>query len=292
MIKKIKILIYILILVNISCQDKKSSTKESIINQKSHEAVIGHTFFRITETDKGRILYQPCDADIATYRFYEDSIYHNWGQEPDVFKISKKYQKENEFIFNGQYSSQTDNKNSIKVYRLDVKGIYWKIDNEIFIDSLYSKTIKYVEQPMKDCGDEPITKDSITEKKEIQFSTINSVKGITFSIDCNSTSYVHFLVGGQFITPKLSMNTKLEKINETEFNIYFSTPLMDPIDKNMNDYEYFSEEIPIATAKRLDNKIEFIWLGFYNTKTKKRIHLENPFTNRIEKETIILNKCN
>jgi hypothetical protein len=65
------------------------------------------------------------------------------------------------------------------------------------------------------------------------------------------------------------MNTKLEKINHTQFNIYFSKPLINPINKIFSDAEYFSEFIPIAKAKHLSNKLELIWYGFIIVKQKR-----------------------
>jgi len=287
--KQLKLLPIILLIINMaSCQNEKKQknleNKKTLNNELNLE---GHTFFKVTETDSEKVLLYPCDASIENYKFYKDSLYHNWGQEVDILKKISIKENANIYTLYG-FNLNTNKNDEIQIQKIKDDNSYLKINNEIFIDSIYIKKIRRI----KDCQDNLEINDSISEKKDITFSTINHLKGMEFSLDCNSKNYVYFLVGGLFVTSKLSMNTKLEKINDTEFNIYFSKPLMNPINKGFNDAEYFSEFIPIAKANHLNSKLEIIWYGFYNSKTKKRVHLENPFTNRVETESITLIKCN
>jgi hypothetical protein len=271
-----------------SCQNEKKQNNlenKKILNNELN--LEGHTFFKVTETDSGKVLLQPCSASIENYKFYRDSLYHNWGQEFDILKKTFIKQNESIYILKG-FNQNTNTNDEIQIEKIRNDNSYLKINNEIFIDSIHLKTVRLI----KDCPNNQEINDSISEKKDITFNTINHVKGIEFSLDCNSKDYVYFLVGGQFITSKLSMNSKLEKINDNEFNIYFAKPLINPINKDFEDSIYFSEVIPIAKANHINDKLEFTWFGFYNTKTGKRIHLENPFTNKVEKESIILIKCN
>lgn len=239
-----------------------------------------HTFFRVTETDSGKILFKPCDASIENYKFYKDSIYHNLGQEYDIIKKLSFVKSYDNYIFKGLNNNTKENE-LIQVTRINVDDYYLKINNEIFIDSLFIKKIPLVKES---CND---------EENDISLEDILSTK--SWSNDCKlDDSYVYFSsVGGQFVfRGKFSFNTKIKKTNKNEFDVLFDNSFLKrPYPNNMNDYQDYSGIEPIAKMKKNGNKIEFIWNGFYNTKTNKRIHLENPFTNKIETKPILLMEC-
>lgn len=257
-----------------SCQNKQ----ESIIE--------GHTFYKITETESGKILYQPCDAKIETYKFYKDFIYHNWGQEYDI--INQLYFSEdkdkNVFIFKGHNTNSDENEN-IVIQKLNIKSTYWKINNEIFIDSLDMNRIQHIKQAKEECED-VISLELMLQKNDK-----------TWSNNCNSDkSYIYFSsvngIGGRIVLRgnyTIKINTII--INENEINILFHLPMRPPYPDNMSNFSDYSEEEPIAKIKRIGNNIQFHWFGYYNKKTRKRIHLENPFTNKIDKDIILLQKC-
>lgn len=210
--KKIKLLATIVLIINFaSCQNqKKQGSLETVKIFKNDLNLEGHTFFKVTETDSGKILFKPCDASIEKYKFYKDSLYHNWGQEFDIVK--KISFKKNKNIYSIEGFNTNTNENNIFQIEKSSETYYLKINDEIFIDSLQSKNIRLIEQPLKDCEDEEEIEDSAYTKKDIVFNTVNHVKKIQFSYDCNSNNYVYFLVGGQFVTAKLSMNTKLTQV--------------------------------------------------------------------------------
>lgn len=53
-----------------------------------------------------------------------------------------------------------------------------------------------------------------------------------------------------------------------------------------------SHDSIICKVKSLNkNSLQFKWFGFYNSNTKKREFLKNPFTNKVETSTILLKKC-
>ena len=133
------------------------------------------------------------------------------------------------------------------------------------------------------------------ENIEQQHNILNfdSLNMTAWSNDCNSgnqNSQVYFsVVGGQFTFPsRFIMNTTLKQVDNREIGVYFSYPIVRPIPVNMQDCRDYSEEIPIGKIEALGEKIKFTWYGFYNNKTKKKVHVENPFN---KKEYVVLEKC-
>ena len=142
----------IIILLTVSCNNKDIKEKDNII---------GHTFFRITKTDSMDIIKQPCDARIATYKFYKDSIVHDWGQEIEAFKVLRSEDRMS-FIRNFQHKNEVY---QLKI--LDKEKHYWLINNEVFIDSLYIETIPYVEQNCIECYSEDVCSETDENKTVI-----------------------------------------------------------------------------------------------------------------------------
>lgn len=137
-----------------------------------------------------------------------------------------------------------------------------------------------------------IKEDAILEKEEvITYETIQELKKMKFSLDCKGDSYVFFLVGGQFKTKNIFFNSRLKRINESEYYIYYSPPLLDPVPSGLNDVAFFSLSKPIGKIINMEGELEFEWYGFYNRRTKGREFKKNPFTNKIEEGSIVLKWC-
>lgn len=117
----------------------------------------------------------------------------------------------------------------------------------------------------------------------------------SWSYDCSSNYYVYIelQIGAQFrFSTNFAINTEIKKVRVNTYDILFSYPVIRPIPDRMLDCKNYSEKKPIARIKFIDKyKLEFEWFGFYNLKTKKRVHLKNPFTNKVEKGFVILNQC-
>lgn len=109
--------------------------------------------------------------------------------------------------------------------------------------------------------------------------------------DCDKFYYLGIDVAGvQFQFPEFAMNTRAKWASNTECDLYFSFPIIRPIPENMEDCKDYSEEIPIGKLKLTDNnKLEFTWYGFYNTKTRKNVHTSNPYGG--SENYTILKKC-
>jgi len=151
MLKYISIILIISLLT--SCEEDKNIEIENII---------GHTFFRIDTINSIKVLKQPCNANIATFRFYKDSIYHNWGQEVERFNIINYFKKEGYYSFTRKFEP----KNEIyKIKPIDKEKNYWLINGEVFIDSLYTSKIEKIEQPCIECWDKETCNEYAREER-------------------------------------------------------------------------------------------------------------------------------
>lgn len=155
-----------LLSIIISCKDKIDNksigNKSEIKKEYSKIDVEGHTLFKITETDSGKILFKPCGANFEKYIMFGDSIFHHLGQEHFMFKITSKEILENQINYKLIYKYNLEVPDTadslIKIIPLDKNQKYWKINNDIFIDSIFSNTIPiHKELPCDEtCYDCPI----------------------------------------------------------------------------------------------------------------------------------------
>jgi hypothetical protein len=279
--KKIISTMIILLFFNLtSCQDKQNGNKKkNDRNIKDNFSLDGHTFLKVTDTDSGKVLFQPCGASIESYKFYKDSLYHNWGQESDLINKISLSRNNNGYFLKG-FNINTNKSEEFDIEKLKGELFYFKINNKIFIDSLF---IKKISQRKETC---------VTDEENFDVDIVSSK---SWSNDCKlDEAYIYFTsIGGQFVCRnKFSFDTKLKKSSNNEFNILFdNTFLKKPYPSSMEDYQNFSATNSIAKIKKNGNVLEFTWFGFYNTKTKKREFLENPFTGKIEQSPIILKEC-
>ena len=141
-------------------------------------------------------------------------------------------------------------------------------------------------------GKSELKKEELEEEEKITYETIYELKKMKFSTDCKGEDYVFFLVGGQFKTKDIFFNSRLTRINNTEYYIYFSPPLLDPVPRDLKDVASFSLNKPIGKIiNNMEGELQFEWYGFYNRRTKEREFKQNPFTNKIENSSIVLKWC-
>jgi hypothetical protein len=160
---------YIIILITffiilINCKKKqsnlseKSSTKQQVIktdtisDKISLKILYGKTFYMITKTDSIDILYHYCNASINTIKVYKDSVFEDFGQEDYTMKVGKKELVENQILFFGKEEQSVPEKKYNFKYLNKNKG-YWKINNKIYIDSLYINSLPSIKQPCIECWD-------------------------------------------------------------------------------------------------------------------------------------------
>ncbi|MFB9110639.1 hypothetical protein [Flavobacterium gyeonganense] len=300
---KLKVIFNIILLsIIISCKDKidnKSIGNESeIIKEYSKIDVEGHTFFKVTETDSGKILFKPCGANFEKYVMFGDSIFHHLGQEHFMFKITSKEISENQIIYKLIYKYNLEVPDTadslIKIIPLDKNQKYWKINNDIFIDSIFSNTIPiHKELPCDEvCYDCPII-DNLKGNKKITG---------TWKVNCeNGNASIKIEEGSAFLEimfNQIYIDMIEIKGNNSEKEIRYKLKEK-PEDlgsfATKMDWENFVNDKPIATIKEINEKtIYFYWYGFYNSKTKKREFTECEFQQEINEKNegnIVLVKC-
>ncbi|WP_144283277.1 hypothetical protein [Chryseobacterium echinoideorum] len=279
---------FIFIFALVSCQDKKNSQNLDIT---------GHTFFRVEDTKEGKVLYQPCDAKTPKYIIYKDSIFRDWGQENYILIISKILNTKNQTIFRTKYKYNNEtpetNDSLITFQQLDKNKKFWKINGEIFIDSLYINTIPHSKQPCKECYDD-------CEDIERSDSKNYNTNG-TWGIKCNEGSYIKIKDKEIFFEVQSNqIYIDMVEVKRYDFEKGIAFKLKEkPEDMGrggmmLNWKEYLNDK-PIAYIKVIDdNTLYFYWYGFYNNKTKKREFTECQFQQEGKQNkdnSVILKKC-
>lgn len=138
--------------ITISCKRENVSSNKMIEYNLSN--IEGHTFLRVDKTTEGLVLFQPCDANIPMFKFYKDSIYHNWGQE--YYSYSTELLKKNKngatyktrYKYNSEIPETSDS--IIEIQLLDNNKKTWKINDELYIDSNYKNSIPYRKENCSD----------------------------------------------------------------------------------------------------------------------------------------------
>ncbi|WDF59946.1 hypothetical protein PQ462_00940 [Flavobacterium sp. KACC 22758] len=297
-------MLFCLILLSISiisCKDKKRIAN---LKEKKLQLPVGHTFFRVTIKNRDTVICQPCDANIAKYVIYKDSVFHNWGQENYMLNIVSLINGGNQIKLKTTYKYNNETPDgidsTITIQQLNKK--IWKINDEIFIDSLHINSIRHINQPCKEF-------DNCDEnKKEVNISALFAInkqwsnhceKGVDkdniifYSPDeiAFEISSINFICGA--ISKKAGNNT-IELYLKESGNDYAPNGEVYSNNNLPNGIDFYdcSLTVPVAEVKLINEfNAEFKWLGFYDTKKKTRVYLKNPFTDKIEKESIILKKC-
>ncbi|MCP2025471.1 hypothetical protein L1276_000611 [Flavobacterium sp. HSC-32F16] len=176
-------LVLILIMI-VSCVNRTENIEKSqTVDNYSKIDFSGHTLFKVIETDSGRVLFKPCGANVEKFKIYKDSIFHNLGQEYYTLNISSKEVLENEITYKLIYkynSEKPENSDSIlKIQPLDKKQKFWKINNDLYIDSVFVSTIKTVKElPCDDeCYDCSEEKDLVKNEKTVTNWKVNCENG-------------------------------------------------------------------------------------------------------------------
>lgn len=281
--KRIVFLCLMIVSLTSSCH-KKKDFKSTRINNKSLKTLAGHTYYYVQEKGEYKSIYQPCDANIEKYIIYNDSIFHDLGQEFYTFKILSHKNINNKHQYVGQYvfAGISNNKEAITFQAVDQKNIYWKINGKLFIDSIYYKTIPFTKQRCEECYDG-------CEEKKIE----DSLKDGKWSTDCDDPIGVT-INGNQLIICVEPNNyyihlTKIEEKNDLSNIIKYKINRLEGIGSQEIYSDSYINDREIAIIKILsDNKIEFDWLGFYNKKNKERQYSTPLISNS---NPSILEKC-
>lgn len=134
---------------NIESGDYKELSLQTKKNFQPSE-LEGHTFFKVSyDEKKDTILYKYCFAEIRTYRIYEDKIFLNYGQEYYFMNIKNVIRDSNSIKYTVRVYFQGEEFDEDQLFtfkNLDKKKKYWQINDEIYIDSLFSHEIPLVKE--------------------------------------------------------------------------------------------------------------------------------------------------
>lgn len=146
---KLNVLVFLVFLVFSSCKGEKKPTLKKV-NDFVLSNIEGETFLRVTEIENRLVLFQPCDANIATFKFYKDSIFHNWGQEYYSYN-SKLIKKQDDYLvfetrykYNGEVPETSDSIIKIEIFDNDRK--IWKINDELYIENNFKNLIPFLKE--------------------------------------------------------------------------------------------------------------------------------------------------
>ena len=176
---------------------------------------------------------------------------------------------------------------SWKKYAIQKESGKIKFISDLNYRYLASKKEKEMDKP-SEFSENPVSTTS-NENYDLDYGFQNT----TFLYNCNASDHVTFSLNyGDFSCPSTEIRFKalLIKKDENNFELKYSEIKGYNIETTLDSKNY-SEEISVGSLKYSNNKIEFTWLGFYNTKTKKREFTQNPFTGKVEYSSIILQKC-
>ncbi len=294
-----RIIIICTIICLFSCKINEKEKNEGVKIQSDLQTSSKVTSEKKTNTEFVTYLYSKRKSDGEGEEHTMQELKIQWNDSLNIkFKIVMKnlmceMKDKGEASLIGKNTYQVKNNSVIKQLKFDNNK------NEVELVCSYGKYQGECD-PMQQLlmtttsftGKSELRKDFLEKEEAITYETIYELKKRKFSTDCSSDDYVFFLVAGQFITKNIFFNSRLKRINETEYYIYFSPPLLAPVPSSLNDAASFSLSKPIGKiVNNTEGQIQFEWYGFYNRKTKKREFKQNPFTNKIENGSIVLKWC-
>ena len=267
------IIFYILAISLISYQQKRLNKIQGIK---------GHTFLKVTKIKSKKVLYKPCYASIETYKFYKDSIYHNWGQEHYNFKGVYTINNDGSYLFKGLNTNYSENEYTLKINKVKGTDFFWYINDDIFIDSLNIKQILFQKEICEEDINKPI-------KNNHQILDING----TWKVACieDKSALLIFDKSRGYLDIRINNDYARVSVDIKEYNHIYNLKynVLTGITRHNEfvDWLDISHDSIIGDFTIKDKNIKFNWLGFYNTKTRKRELNQNIF----EKDSILLEKC-
>ena len=268
-----------------SCQEIKTKIDFSEVNN--------HAFYEVKKINSINSIYEPCDASNKKYTIKDSFVVYTTAQDGDFkYKILNITKGNNDYEFKIKNTDPTQNVSILNIKKIDNK--YYSINNKVFIDSVFIKTISHIKQSCEECGN----CDDI--KKQVNIINNQTVNGY-WKIDCkNGNSSINIKDKTAFLEVmfnQIYIDMIEVKRYDSENGIAYKLKEI-PEDKgnfgvNLNWKEYVNDK-PIAYIKVINNNtVYFYWYGFFNKKTQKREFTECGFQQEKSKnqQEIILKKC-
>lgn len=136
------------------------SNKQTAVNQSVSADITdfssfdGRAFFKVEQDSLGKYyIFKPCYAAVANYRINNDSISHDWGIETDYLYAVSKWVKNDTLFCEVLFLDSREYKDTIAFKKLDNEGVFWRINDVTFIDSIYSDRVPLVKEFCEDFYD-------------------------------------------------------------------------------------------------------------------------------------------
>lgn len=304
-----------LIFLLISCKEKPKEissieTKKSVDTTLTYEDIKGKTFF-VLHKENGEFVYDTYGVKDMTefIRFNEKKVDHFMPMELYHFIIKSNESKDQDIL--KIKTVNTENSSNTKDYFLKYDKqrhlLYSYSNNElkeskVYIDSIFLNTVKHKKYPQtlidSKTGERVFVKDGSfnNEQYSNKRSIIDSyLYGWSPSCQKKSKGGLYFINDSLVnIIPNRSSYLRIKAILSRKGNL-INMHLKRTENTDMRVPRYwkgYSTDSIVGKIGLLGNgRAEFLWLGLYNEKTKKREYLDIEFINETGSNPMILENC-
>ncbi len=278
-----RILFFILILINYSCSKRATISYKDYLKDK--------TYLQVNENSEGYSFFDPCDSKIFKYKF-NNTLYIDYGQDNLEYSEWNIKRINNDSVYIEVYEKPIW-KELLKL-KLDTTNHLIYNQDFIFIDSLKSTGIPYIKEPCENCWDKEIC-ERLTKQEikifhaEWKSDCTKDFQGI-IGLSPISEFYMDFIFPDHSrarIITEVAKSLKNEKLYNLKYDMLTS---ITRYNENL-EWQNFSRDSIIAhISLKSSSELEFTWNGFYNTKTKQWESKDYVFASNYE-NPITLNKC-
>lgn len=231
------------------------------------------TFFGVKKIENEFVIYQDCNNGISRINITNNEITDNSGVEINKFIILDKKIRQDNAHFSTSFQS---NKRITAEFIIKKEGKFWNINNKLYIDSLSSKSVRFLKKPKcsecftpEECNSKrpsssslennlvkPIEKSEISNTKYLFHSNVlNSenkqwINDVDYLVDFKEGNKVSFRGEGTQVFFDINGIYKIDK--KGVVNIYF---------ESLNDggYKFFEQtESPILKVVKREKGVYYI----------------------------------
>lgn len=163
MMQKYTLILTLVFLILISLSSKEIRPDDYVLT--TIDADLQQKWHKLTLTDSGYVIFNPCDRENETFRISNDTIFISYGHEVEYFFIN--YVKRNvknvyQFAVRSYYSGKTiffyfsyvDTDRGIAFWKNNDKPVNYETD-DLYISDKNKNNFDIVNQPCKECwGDD------------------------------------------------------------------------------------------------------------------------------------------
>jgi hypothetical protein len=265
-----------------SCQEIKNDFTE----------IKNHSFYEVKKNNSVNSIYEPCDASNKKYLLKDSILLYTSAQDGDFkYRILNISKNKDTYQLKIKNTDPTQNISTLSIKKIDSK--YFSINDKIYIDSTFIKTIPHIKQSCEECGncDDAKPQIRLDNQRLNGYWKINCINGNASMTITNKTAFLEVMFNQIYVEL-----VELKRYNSENGIAYKLKEI--PEDRGsfgakLNWNEYLNNK-PIAYVKVIDkNTLYFYWYGFFNKKKQKREFVECEFQQEKSKDQqeIILKKC-